>query len=770
MNQAAVFSKNKHPAQLIAIVMAIIAGLTMIYCRIGYDVAVLALMLAAFFCIGSFFPMRGIQNRMERRLLQIAVGMAVYGLTVYVLLLLKWGGRTQYLLLMLFPIVVWLYKRQKEGKPFCLPQLQTCSSEIAVFSCFAIILALFYLAYASAPVDSYDALTGHLPMTMYAARNGAFNINICESMTYAQTGVLFYAYSTVLAAFSAYKGMTLLNVVLFMLIIATGTAFAKHFFEQVNPLCMVILFASVPMFFEFSTIMYIEMLPIYMAFSAFLMFVDLTSKQGWENMPYVALFFGAAVISKLTIAYTLVFPGIIAIVLFWQYSWKNRLPVGKSLKRFIGSGLLFFGIVAIPCCVAWYWYGNPVFPWFNGIFKSPYFWEKDFVDPFNSSPLSLSLGSILKMVFQTDLNVEMHPGGLGIFLLFIPLIPVAWILLKKKTFIIWGIVPVLAYMVSTLFTYNLRYYMSIFMLEVILLATSICVITAKIVGKQQRRWMISSALAVVISIPGIVFIGRFYPIAFHLTNISDEISVSVYSSLLDEIPSGKRVFSSESFKGDYDGYLSPNTWHGLPWQRVTEITGISKEQYISGFDYYICNLNNESEAGLLNSCMEQGVELDLVKSENGFGLYKIQNTNQPLASSILREIDTVLETPVESIVSKPVIESFAVQNSHYRITQDVENTGSEDVDVRFQINWMDENGELLDVGISTYVLAPGERLEKTSQELIAPEGASTGILFVCPHEDRPINVYSYSLESFNTQGELVSQVENILREKTLLGD
>ena len=272
--------------------------------------------------------------------------------------------------------------------------------------------------------------------------------------------------------------------------------------------------------------------------------------------------------------------------------------------------------------------------------------------------------------------------------------------------------------------------------------------------------MLQAVAAILIAAPGVLGIARCYPLKTHLTQISDRISVSAYSDLLDEIPSGKYVFSSDPFKGDYDGYFTPDNWHGTAWKKAIQKLGISKEEYIGNFNYYICNMDSTEEIELLNSCTAQGLTLQPLKKCGNYTLYGIRTANKEV-------LDTVLPAPVQSLLSAPVTEAFAVSGDHYVITQDVENTDAENEEVRFQINWMDANGDFLSTSITTYTVLAGERNEATSQEISAPTGAGTGILYVGPCEDKPITVYSYSLESVSDSG-YIKEVANAVNTRLLL--
>lgn len=737
-----------------SIIFAIVILTVMIYYHIGFDILLMSMLLLSCWCMGSLCIK--IEDGINQELIRIACGMSLIGLVLYGLLLLGLGGETQYLLVLICPPIIWYL----QGGRLRFSEIKK-NRYYNIYLILLIVLLILLFVYASAPVSQYDALTGHLPITMYATRHGAFNMNIVESITYTQTGVLFYGFSTIFATFGAYKAMTMFNVVLFFLIFLVLLQFSKKIYSERNIVVQALLFFSVPLFFEFATIFYVEMLPIYLAFSGFLTFAELKAKQGWHSLPWLGLLFGCAVISKLTICYTVFAGGVLAIILFFTHVYRNKMSASSAISRFLLSGLIFFLILSIPCIVSWYRYGNPVFPWFNSIFKSPYFPKTDFVDPFNGSPLGFSLHSIITMVFHTSQNIEMADGGIGVFLLAIPLIPIACLIYRKRPFIIWSIAILCSYGISTIFTYNLRYYMAIFMITVMLLGVALNIIFDRL----PKGRTIAVILSVIVAVPGVIYIAYHYPWKYNLTQVSDEISTSVYSELLKEIPSGKKIFSSEPFKGDYDGYLSPNNWHGSAWQELIKLEGISTIDYISNFDYYISNTSSNYEQDLLSDCKKSdSMTLTLIGSQGQYELYQIEKKLNTV--TVLQDKFT---EPIDITVDKPYIVPFEVSNqSLYQITQEIENPNPESAVIRFQINWMDENSEFMDTSISVYNLEGGECSESVSDIITPPKGAVSGILYLGPHET-DVNILAHGFQLSEVKDyDYFSQINQLMEKRTYL--
>lgn len=88
-----------------------------------------------------------------------------------------------------------------------------------------ILFFMFFCMYASAPIEQYDALSKHLPITLYAARTGQYYINLIESGVYCESMVAQYGFSAAFLVLGAKKALALFNVVLMFLCIGGGILF-----------------------------------------------------------------------------------------------------------------------------------------------------------------------------------------------------------------------------------------------------------------------------------------------------------------------------------------------------------------------------------------------------------------------------------------------------------------------------------------------------------------------------------------------------------------
>lgn len=711
-----------------------------VYYDILDDEALILAVFCAAFAIGSRF-LAGLADNKISVFIQTAIGMGILGVIIYFVLLFGKGSRSVYVCLLAGAILIGRERLKKE----CCKLVKSIREQrfSPMFFCVTGLIFLIYVLYASAPIDKYDTLTKHLPLAMYAAKTGEWNTNIMESLVYGECMLLQYTYSAVFVAFGAYKALTIFNVCLFFLV---GLAL-KWFCDFLNgktvrlSILLVILF-STPIFFEFSTCFYVEILPIFFLAAIILCTIDDGHMRMLEKLPYAAWLAGCAVFCKLTIAYSVFVVGLWCIMLSLR-DWRKADRRPGLLGVFAKCSACFVSPFATSVLYNWYWIGNPVFPFFNGLFKSPYFPKENFTDPFQN-PLSLSLSSLVDMVFHTSQNIEMRDLGLGFFLLLIWIVPVAALLKKNKRLMIWLLLALAAFQISCFFTYNIRYSLSILMVLGAIIATAASELLEMIPYKKLQTGVCAIVLCTLV-VPNVMYISNAYDLA-HRVLPDSAITKADNRSLLKEVPSDKCVFSlNDPFKGEFDGYYNAYMWHNQYNVSRIENGEISLRDYISSFDYVLYQKNlyaSEQVTEYLNTDAKE--QLKPVKESDTHILYQVIGDSP----EVLME-DDYLE-PLASTVDKPVFIPFVVETgTEYSVEQDIENTGTEKQLMRFQINWLDEQGHMIDTSIELYDLMPGRSVAQ-KQGFTPPDGATQGLLYLSPHDTRQVLVHGYKL--FGTSG------------------
>lgn len=737
---------------LILITMVIFVLIVAIcYYNIFFDIALISFLILDSFMLGNLFKVNG--NLIEKVIMRTAIGLGTIGLIIYYILLIGIGNKSVYLFLLaiIFCFMCPLIYRRKQEIHEIITGTIKYVKQYRLLVCVILFVGIGYLIYASAPIKYYDSLTKHLPISMYAAETGQWYTNITESIVYGEPMVLQYTYSAMFLSMGAYKALTIFNVMLYFCTFIILCYFIKSIYKQSNLWIFAIIFFTTPFFLEFSTIFYLEILPLYFLFSAFVGIGNIRMENIWENIEVISLLCGFSLFVKLTHTFTLVIMASILIFCCIRYAIKF-----KFIKEGIKKMCLCVFLVIFPSITSliniWYKTGNPLFPSYNGIFKSPYFIQQNFSDPFKNE-LSFSLKSLIDIVFYTTKNVEMYPLAMGFYLLFIFLIPVTLIILIRKKqykhYAIWAVISLVSFQANTLSSYNLRYYFSVWILLacIITIGISVC---AQFSSIKAFNSILLVVVGCVILFPNMYFIYSHNTVLYKCLK-NENLVNRLHCDLLELIPEGKSVYSvtnSNQFKGDYKGYFASSTWHNTTNNRVIE-GEYTWDEYISSFDYILIDKlrstnNFEYVSGKDTKRIDIMMYIEPFLGEKcGENDASILYKTTPQKSIVLQQ---EYETMQECSVEEPIFEAIPNESTCYYISHDIFNDTETSITMRFQINWMTQEHEFINTSISTYEALPGENTYY-SEGILANEEADYGIVYVCTADEKKIKVKSYTVEA-----------------------
>lgn len=575
------------------ILCGIILGAVIIcffYYNILPDILLIALLMLDSYLIGRKL---NINNELaEKMIMKTAIGLGVIGLLIYFILFFGYGSKSVYMVVLILPCLFSLIDLDSAKKDILavgnsIKEFYRKNTLICIMCFIAFIL---YVAYGSAPMSRYDTLTKHLPITVYAATTGRWYNDVTESLVYGEPMVLQYTYSTLFYSLGCYKAITLFNVILYFQLCLILFLFVKKIYSESSGIVLFVILLTTPFFFDYATRFYLEILPLYFLFSGILCIADLNSEKIWDNIEYIALILGFSLFVKLTHICTMVIIVFIMMVKCLEFAWKNK-EVPKCIFKF-GKCMVLGILPSITSLVnIWYKTGNPFFPSYNGIFKSPYFPTYNFEDPFTNK-LTVSWKSLMDIVFHTTSNVEMYPLGLGIYLLFILIVPLACVLIfiryRNLKYVAWCVIAIASYILNTVTTYNLRYYFSVWIIMacVISIAIEVCTHIDKFKILSKTSVLI---ICVIIALPNVQYFENYESLPFYLQK-DESVVKNEFCDLFEYIPENKRVLgvtNSNQFKGNYKGYYASTTWHNFGMIDFIEAGEYNWNDYIRSFDYIV---------------------------------------------------------------------------------------------------------------------------------------------------------------------------------------
>ena len=280
-------------------------------------------------------------------------------------------------------------------------------------------LSLFYLVIPIYPEIGHDALAVHLFIPAHILEHLSWGYQP-EYYSWALTPLLADWIYTICFALGGETAARLINLV-FMGSVALCIRAIANDCSNNNTAenGAVVLFLITPLTMIESASLFVENIwAAYMIAGSILVVRFMTNRSSFSDTVILGGYFlGIAAATKaITLPIFAVF-GVFALLRF------DRLYKEWSNKAFFQGLLLLLAFGIIPYATAWIISGNPVFPFFNSIFQSPFYPPVDFTNPLFSSGFTWTLP--YDVLFKTNSYLEANNGASGF----------QWLLLLPTTFL-----------------------------------------------------------------------------------------------------------------------------------------------------------------------------------------------------------------------------------------------------------------------------------------------------------------------------------------------
>jgi hypothetical protein len=362
----------------------------------AFAVGVLPLLAAVYFLfacfvLGSIVAPRG-------GAIALLAGLSIFLLIASVLAHFPVNYPLTYAALLAAPMAVRPRTTAECFRALALPQWKT-RRDYALLA-LALIPLLAHLLIALKPEVSDDALSMHLVVPSYLAQHHlwSFDFHHWVWAVMPMGGVWGYSIAYLLGGEFAAR---LLNFGLLCVICALVYRATRRWE-------LVALFASTPIVQLVTGSLFIETFYAALIFGALAALWD-------ERWNVCALLLGAAMAVKLT---ALFFVAPIAII----------LAIRAPKRRLLDAAAIILAAASLPYVYAWAKTGDPVFPFYNNIFHSPWFEPIASPDPRFSEPLSWR--TPFDLTFETHRYWEGQDGSAGFQLLL--LAPLALLAASRK--------------------------------------------------------------------------------------------------------------------------------------------------------------------------------------------------------------------------------------------------------------------------------------------------------------------------------------------------
>ena len=356
---------------------------------------------AVFFFLASCYGLGRLIRPKSPAPESILLGLACFMLLVQVLAHFPVNQAALYAFLLAIPIAWnWRVFRELRWPEAPAGRVEAAAQALAIFP------LLCHWAVVLKPETGPDALSMHLanPMSIAANHRGSFDAQHMIQAVIPMGGHWIYTIAVLLGGEFAAR---LMNLALMVLIAALLFRAAMRWVDRPRAWLLVALFASLPVVHMVSGSLFVEN-----TWAVFLLAAYLSV----DDAVLAGIFVGAAMMTKLLAA-------------------AFAVPI-LLCRRPKAATLALAALWAVPPYVeAYVRTGNPILPYMNNVFQSPFFDIKQsfLYDRMNEK---LSPAALYNLTFDTRRYVEGQDGAFGFqFLLFSPLLLV--LIVKRRPFPEW---------------------------------------------------------------------------------------------------------------------------------------------------------------------------------------------------------------------------------------------------------------------------------------------------------------------------------------------
>lgn len=550
--------------------------------------------LAAAYVFGSCYFLGRLVAPKQSGVLQLVLGIALWVFVLWIALHFPVNRRSVYMVALAIPYVAaW-----KRGA-ITWPKLPRPS--------WGLYALLFFLSanwlIALKPEVSADGLSMHLALPLEVMRTHQWHFDV----TRANWAVMPAAGDTLFTAAFLLGGETaarLANLGLLAAICAIIVGFARRWLDPSRASLSAALFASTPLAQFVTGSLFVENYWAAMTLGGSLLLID-------GEVTVAAILLGSAVSAKLM---AVVFVGAAL-----PLGWKHYLG---DPRRAVRAALLCTLVGALPYVFAAWKVHNPIFPFANNVFHSPYYYDDQ---PFSDSRYSGAAGwtAPFDLTFDSSRFIEGRPGAPGFqyFLLTIPALFAAW--RKRTQAAALSLVGLAGLTALCVVLPNLRYmYAALPLLSIGIAAAS---------AEFPSAWILVAALAA-LNLSFFTAAG-WYDVRFALFDKNDVgpylVTMAPERVLIPKLDPARAAAFFDCFGGDFAGHAYTNSWHQEAYWRQVRDAKSSAEVAAQfgqlGISQLLARADQESDFPVVETFLHEWAE-PLGEPVGRLRAYKLRDT------------------------------------------------------------------------------------------------------------------------------------------------
>lgn len=608
------------------------------------------------------------------------------------------------------------------------------------------VVCLFYFTVAFLPEVGWDALTTHLflPSQLAFMHRWEFDVSkyVWTFMPLLADWILSIGY--MLGGETAARLINVGFVFLLARLVYEIVIWAGG--EGNSPRWGVLLFLSTPLTFTEGSGLNIEAIwGSFIVAGTYSLLRYCSRERVAKGLPLsTGILLGFALAAK-----AITFPLLCVLILLMVFGYRGWFRKKKLTPLFSGICILVL-LGAIPYVTAWLMTGNPVFPFFNGIFESPYFPNKNFKGPPQFSQGS-SFDLLYRITFHSSEYLEAKDGAAG-FQWILLLFPASLGMLINRhrrglALLFVGILFVLAVFH---FTNYLRYVFPAWPI----LSAVIGLAFSSIFRKHPYVFKEAFIVATITIILNLIFINasqRYYALSLRpLTSTADrERYIEKVKPIRSAVEAVSRmnadrrpviILAQPAIAGLNADALMPNWYNYRFAKQINSIR--TEEEAISAIltnkaDFLILDKNWKPQkvASLFEGVTDKITEfgpISIRKLKNEFHFQKELSRNSDFSSiDGWRMSSGAKHYSKERFVSvsanSPVYQKIPVSGGHRFKNIVVARCGQTPTIGRLQVNWLNADSKFISTNIRTFKC--DEDWKEYDMEVISPDEAVTAVVY-----------------------------------------
>ncbi len=703
------------------------------------------------------------------------IGMIIYGSLVSISVHFPINTPEAYLIILSISIII--YRKELIDlvtNIFAYPKNTSFNTSASINFIDSLILSTVFLYFLISlmPEIGHDALATHLfiPVHIQEYLRWDFNVNYYVWAVGPKLGDWIITIPYLLGGETAVRLFNIFTIVLICLLLVELTKYFKA--DNMVSRCAVLLFITSPFTFGLGFTIFNE--PIWCLFiiSFFYYFTKIIhdNEINIQNFSIAGFMLGASLAVK---AITLILLPIIILISLFRTNkiFQRENLISVSLFIFL---LTIFSIK--PYLISYIYTENPVFPFFNGIFKSPFYdSSSNFQNPIWGYGISWDL--FYQITFNSAKFTEASIGGIGFHLLLLS-IPAIIILNLENQYrpLLFLFFALASIWVTFEFTAYLRY---TFPAQVIIILCSSLII-------QKSKVINLTLLKIIKIIFGItIFLNLFfldsgyglkaidYNVIKYKNNEARENYLLKYKPQrvavkhLNNLNLNKKpvaVFSESAMAGLrshvlYQSWYNPqfsadilDTFNEVDMLHVlnvwdVEYVLIDREWPFTKRKDYIFSISDKIASYGKNDLLKVNYSIASDRSNDSKRKELIKNSTFEgnLEHWNFSEVNLFSGEGIIASVINPVSQAVPIYNNKiYRYSIKSKCADKKGVPGRLQINWLDENGEILESIIEVFECFNTEKEHALS--LRSPVNAKYAFVIIGSHTEDYLIFKSASLK------------------------